>query len=124
MQALALILLFVVAAGAAAFVAKPLLREQPPPRTELDMQHSPSLSLLERRDHALAALKELEFDHRTGKLSDGDYRTLLGPLRSEAAQTLRLLAQRQPAANPDTRHRHRFPAEVATRAKRTVPTHR
>ena len=26
-------------------------------------------------------LKELEFDHRTGKIGDDDYRELLGPLR-------------------------------------------
>jgi len=46
---------------------------------------------LERRDRALAALKELEFDHRTGKVSDEDYRALVGPLRQEAAQALREL---------------------------------
>ena len=33
---------------------------------------------LEERDRALAALKELEFDHRTGKISDADYRELVG----------------------------------------------
>ena len=32
------------------------------------------LALAEERDRALAALKELEFDHRTGKVSDDDYR--------------------------------------------------
>jgi cytochrome c-type biogenesis protein CcmF len=50
------------------------------------------LALLERRDRALAALKELEFDHRTGKISDSDYRSLLGPLRRDAAETLRAAA--------------------------------
>lgn len=124
MQPLTLTLLVLIAAGAAAFVAKPLLRDQPPPRAQQDTQHSPGLNLLERRDHALAALKELEFDHRTGKLSDSDYRSLLGPLRSEALQTLRLLAQRQPSANPNTPHRDRVPPETAPRTKRTVRTHR
>jgi hypothetical protein len=124
MQPLVLTLLSLIAAGAAAFVAKPLLRGQPPPRTEQDTQHSLGLSLLERRDHALAALKELEFDHRTGKLSDGDYRSLVGPLRSEAAQTLRLLAQQQPVASPNMQLRDRVPPRGASRTKRTVPTHR
>ena len=32
------------------------------------------MPLIEERDHALAALKELEFDHRTGKVDDEDYR--------------------------------------------------
>ena len=49
------------------------------------------LELAERRDRALAALKELEFDHRTGKVSDDDYRLLVGPLRREAADALRRL---------------------------------
>ena len=34
-------------------------------------------------------LKELEFDHRTGKVSDEDYRELVGPLRRRAADALR-----------------------------------
>ena len=47
------------------------------------------LELIERRDQALAALKELEFDHRTGKVGDDDYRELVGPLRRGAAEALR-----------------------------------
>ncbi len=39
----------------------------------------------------LAALKELEFDHRTGKISDEDYRELIGPLRLRVAEALRAL---------------------------------
>src|SRR5690348_3387501 len=45
--------------------------------------------LVERRDRALAALRELEFDHRTGKIGDDGYAALLGPLRAEAAEALR-----------------------------------
>jgi hypothetical protein len=58
------------------------------------------LELSEERDRALAALKELEFDHRTGKVSDEDYRALVGPLRRRAAETLRAL---EPAAKPRVR---------------------
>ena len=47
------------------------------------------LLLIEERDHALAALKELEFDHRTGKVSDEDYREQVNPLRQRAAAALR-----------------------------------
>ena len=42
------------------------------------------MRLAEERDRALGALKELEFDHRTGKVSDEDYQQLVGPLRREA----------------------------------------
>ena len=75
-------------------VALPFLRE---PRPEDDMLARPDeaeqrrLALSEERDRALAALKELEFDHRTGKVSDDDYRELVGPLRRRAADALRAL---------------------------------
>ncbi len=56
------------------------------------------LALEEERDRALAALKELEFDHRTGKVSDEDYRSLVGELRRAVADALRALdAGAQPA---------------------------
>jgi hypothetical protein len=54
----------------------------------------------------LATLKELEFDHRTGKVSDDDYRRLVGPLRQHAAQALRAL---------DLRAEHAADERVATR---------
>ena len=53
------------------------------------------LELADERDRTLAALKELEFDHRTGKISDEDYRELVGPLRRRAAETLRALEGRR-----------------------------
>src|SRR5262249_32673333 len=49
------------------------------------------LQLLEERDRALAALSELELDHRTGKVSDEDYAAQVGPLRARAAAALRAL---------------------------------
>src|ERR1700682_4340321 len=52
------------------------------------------LELIETRDRALAALKELEFDHRTGKVGDEDYREQVGPLRRSAAPALRGLEPR------------------------------
>jgi hypothetical protein len=58
---------------------------------EPDARERRRLELAEERDRALAALKELEFDHRTGKVSDEDYRELVGPLRRRAAEALRAL---------------------------------
>ena len=49
------------------------------------------LELMDERDRALAALKELEFDHRSGKIDDTDYRTLVGPLRRAASEALQAL---------------------------------
>jgi hypothetical protein len=91
---LALALGVALATVAVLVVALPFLRE---PVAQDDRLDAPSaaesnrLALDEQRDRALGALKELEFDHRTGKVSDEDYRVLLGPLRREAAAALRAI---------------------------------
>jgi hypothetical protein len=81
---LALVLAAVLAVGCVVVVALPFLRE-PEPDTDVldepDALRRRQLELAEERDRALAALKELELDHRTGKISDEDYRALVGPLR-------------------------------------------
>ena len=72
-----------VAVAAVLLVAVPFLREPTPRDDRLREPRESSkrqLELAEERDRALAALKELEFDHRTGKLSDADYRELVGTL--------------------------------------------
>lgn len=93
MTTLAVLIGAVVAALCVVFVAGPFLREPALAAgadrfDELDAAGERALGLAEQRDRALAALKELEFDHRTGKLSDDDYREQVGPLRREAADAL------------------------------------
>ena len=91
------VLAALLAVAAVLFVARPFLRE---PGARSDRLSEPDeldrrrLALLEERDRALDALRELEFDHRTGKLSDDDYRALVGPLRQRAAQATRALEPR------------------------------
>ena len=94
MTALAIAIGGVLAAACALYVALPFLREPDPTSDLLDEPGAlerRALELAERRDRALGALKELEFDHRTGKVSDDDYRRLVGELRSAAADALRAL---------------------------------
>jgi hypothetical protein len=90
----ALALAAMLAVVAVVFVARPFLRDPAPASDRLD-ELAPEarrrLALAEERDRALAALKELEFDHRTGKVSDTDYRAQVGPLRRRAAEALRAL---------------------------------
>jgi hypothetical protein len=91
---LALVLAAVLAVACVVGVALPFLREPQPESDslhELDEDERRRLELLESRDRALAALKELEFDHRTGTISNEDYKVQLGPLRREAAEALRAL---------------------------------
>jgi flagellar biosynthesis/type III secretory pathway M-ring protein FliF/YscJ len=98
----ALVLGALLALLVVAFVARPFLRE-PAPRSdhldELGVEERRRLQLVEERDRALAALKELEFDHRTGKVTDADYREQLGPMRRRAAEALKALDTR--AEDPD-----------------------
>jgi hypothetical protein len=86
-----------LAVAAVVLVALPFLREPAPADDRLDAttpEDARRLLLVEERDRALAALKELEFDHRTGKIADDDYRSLVGPLRRAAAEALRALDRR------------------------------
>ncbi len=100
-MSLALLLGALLAAACVVAVALPYLRD---PDAERDTLEQPGelerrrLELAEARDRALSALKELELDHRTGKISDDDYRALVGPLRQEAAAALRALEPRAGAS--------------------------
>jgi hypothetical protein len=103
MTAVALAVGAVLACACALFVALPFLREPDPAEDRLDEPgalEKRALELAEEKDRALAALKELEFDHRTGKISDEDYRELIGPLRLRVADALRAL---EPTAQPSVR---------------------
>ena len=104
----------VLAVVAVVFVARPFLRDPAPASDRLD-ELAPEarrrLALAEERDRALGALKELEFDHRTGKVSDEDYRAQVGPLRRRAADALRALEARE----EETHERIEAPGERAGR---------
>jgi hypothetical protein len=86
-----LILGALIAVVAVVIVALPFLRDTGEPELIDDSASDEILELIEARDRALAALKELEFDHRTGKLDDTDYRASVGQLRREAAEALQAL---------------------------------
>ena len=100
---LALLLSAALAVVCVVVVALPFIREPEPESDaldELDAAERRRLELLEDRDRALAALKELEFDHRTGTVSDEDYRAQVGMLRRDAAAALRAL-ESEPAGEPE-----------------------
>ncbi len=74
--------------GVAGYVLYPLFRR--PLRTEqLDAQLNGAVgNLMEQRDAVYAALKELDFDFQTGKLSQEDYETLRQQYRQQAVAIL------------------------------------
>jgi hypothetical protein len=117
MELVALGLGGVFAAATVVFVALPFLRRPtaaPAARPEAIERRR----LLETRSRALAALKELEFDHRTGKISDADYGRLLPTLRREAAEVLRLLEPPQEPARAPVRRRRRKRTAATTGLRR------
>ncbi len=89
------VLLVLVALVALAAVALPLVRE---PRAEDRLDHLTDeqrerVRLREERDAALSALRELELDHRTGKIADEDYASLVGDLRRRVGAALVALGE-------------------------------
>ncbi len=100
---IALVLGAALAVLCVVLVALPFLREPEPVSDELDEltpERRRRLALAEERDRALAALKELEADHRAGRVNDEDYRLSIGPLRREAAESLRALDRPAPTPEP------------------------
>jgi hypothetical protein len=120
---LALVLGAALALACVLFVARPFLLDPEAMDDELDeptAKERQRLELLERRDRALAGLKELEFDHRSGKISDEDYRSLVGGLRRQAADALRslepaersLMRNLEPPSQPDIPEPYPPPGEL------------
>jgi hypothetical protein len=88
----ALVVGALLAVASVVLVAAPFLREPVAADDRLlqpNAAQQRQLARAEERDRALDALKELEFDHRTGKISDEDYRAQVGALRQRAAAALR-----------------------------------
>ena len=101
-----LALALLMALISAALVLEPLLRTAsghrvvaPAPLfSDSDDEDDPRLI---RRDRALAALKEIEFDRATGKLSDDDYERMKSRFTTEALEALRAAdAATAPAVPP------------------------
>lgn len=78
-----------IAIAAALLVLMPILRPGPAvePRTPFSEPEDDPLE--QRKELALAALKEIEFDRATGKLSEADYQAMLTRYTKEAVEALR-----------------------------------
>ena len=68
------------------FYIQPDASDLAPRRTKLDQ-------LLERRDTIYENLRDLKFEHRAGKYSEGDYETVKATLENEAALVLAEIEQ-------------------------------
>lgn len=73
----------------AAFVARPLVEQAANHRESA----SPADDLIARREAVLIELRDLDFDHATGKVSDGDYAEQRARLVAKGSEVLRALDQ-------------------------------
>jgi len=84
---LALALLIIVAA----FIMRPLVQGHAPSRNGGVRAESKREVLLRQRDLIYAAIRELDFDFRLGKVSDEDYRPQRERLVAQGVETLKQL---------------------------------
>ena len=102
---MAIVFGLLLALAAVLLVMEPLLRastgqrvaEAEPLFSDSDDEADP---LLMRRDRALAALKEIDFDKATGKLSDEDYARMKAQFTTEALEALRAADEALSASPP------------------------
>ncbi|MDR5694136.1 MAG: zinc ribbon domain-containing protein [Armatimonadota bacterium] len=73
------------------YIAWPIVTASPRPRASKYIQESPLDALLREKEATLAAIKELEFDYQTGKLSAEDYQDLRARYEAKAVTILRAL---------------------------------
>lgn len=86
---MAILVGLLVAIAAVLLVLDPILRPSAESARPSDRDEEADDPREVRKELALAALKEIEFDRATGKLSDGDYQTMLVRYTKEAVEALR-----------------------------------
>ena len=96
----AIVVALVLSVPAAAFAIWPLLRARGRPAPLLPLPPDERDQLLEAKRVALSALRELDFEHAAGHVSDPDYAELRARYEAEAAETLRALDALGPAPTP------------------------
>lgn len=95
---LALVVGTLLAVGALAFVLYPLMTG-PVPARRLPLAPAPSAKPAEHE--AVVALREIEFDRVTGKLSDADYEELKARYTARALQAMRAASSADAPAGAD-----------------------
>jgi len=95
-----------VALGALAFLLLPIVLEATVPRAAVSAEASDLEDLYIQREGTYATLKELDFDHETGKLIEEDYRELRARYSAEAVRILKRIDELEaemaarPSASP------------------------
>lgn len=91
-----LLLALIIAAAALGFVVWPLVSRETP---MLPVEDSRWVELLTRKDNALRAIKDLEFDHQVGKIGNEDYQRLRERLNRQAIGLIQQLERLTPESS-------------------------
>ena len=112
MAGVALVVEVALALGVVGFVGYPLLKEQWVDDEPEEMPEALD-ELYSRKESTYSALKELEFDYKTGKLSDADYHELDVRFRAEAVEILEAIEEEEQPAPKRAESAPRAPAAAA-----------
>jgi hypothetical protein len=112
---IAIVVAVLLSLAAAAYVAWPLVRAEPPPVVVEDDRLS---DLIGRKDAVLTAIKDLEFDYQVGKLSEEDYERFNQRLRRQA---IGLIQQIEQVAPESAKLDAQLEAEITRRRKTHEP---
>lgn len=104
-----------LSAVAIVYVLRPILTPGP---AAMVLEDDKLVDMLRRKDAALKAIKDLEFDYRVGKVSDEDYRRLDQSLRRQA---IVLMQQVEKLAPRSSTLDDRLEAEIAAQRKSRPP---
>lgn len=85
-----------ISAVAIAYVVRPLLTPGP---ASLVLEDDKLSDLVRRKDAALRAIKDLEFDYQVGKVSDEDYQRVNQRLRHQAIVLIQQVDKLAPASS-------------------------
>jgi hypothetical protein len=85
----AVVLAVVMSLVLVAAVAWPLMRQRPQAAPAPDAAAEERKALEEALERSLAAIREIEFDHRSGHLSNADFRALDAQERARAVDLIR-----------------------------------
>jgi rRNA maturation endonuclease Nob1 len=112
MDPLTLLIGLLLLIGLILFVAQPLRRAQRASASESELD-----ALSARRESLYTQIRELDFDHATGKVTDADYAPLRARLVAQAAEVLRAIDALQ-VETPDALSDDTVEAQIVARRKR------
>jgi hypothetical protein len=95
LDAVQLLLVLVVLAVVVALVTAPLRRPRAPVREGDELETADVAALEAAKEAKYREIRDAELDHRTGKLSDADWRDIDRRLRAEAVEILKRLDERR-----------------------------